>query len=496
MNFFQLKGGAESTLNDKYEIIKELAKTSYSTVYLVRHVALDAARVAKVILKAGQNAEAILKEAYLMKDLKHPDIPLIYDIEEDSVSICIIEEYIAGKSLREFIIDKPLPGIKSICRIGCDLCHILEYLHNYKGGIIHLDVKPDNIIIDSKGKVKLIDFGNAKSLGDKADNGMGSPGYAAPEQYEGKNIQAQADIYSIGMVLLFMADGGHIHMNMQNIRYSRIYPIIRKCTRHNPQLRYKSMELLRCDLERIIKKAEKEKSEHSYIINIAGTKHGCGTTHIALCMAHFFGQLGMRVVVADSAGNENIRQAALGGRLLPDGLFVNRNVHFLADYNNAVEIHTNPFDIAIVDCGVFCENNPLNGELFNMMPHDSEIINIIAAGAKYDIDGEKGMICKTDENCCVMVNLFDQKQFYEYTKYVVNFRRCYRIPCVYRWYGNVVCFEETMKDFVQDNMPFVSKKIKNNIKKEFENFLYEKFQSVRHKVKNLLQSCVSWRNQL
>ena len=121
----------------------------------------------------------ILKEASLIKNLKHPHIPIIYDIYEDDISICIIEEYISD--------------------IGVKLCNILEYLHNYQDGIIHLDIKPDNIIIDENNNVKLIDFGNALYGDESQQLSMLSPGYAAPEQYDNRQLTRSADIYSVGM---------------------------------------------------------------------------------------------------------------------------------------------------------------------------------------------------------------------------------------------------------------------------------------------------------
>ena len=146
--------------------IRDRAKTNHSNVYLVRHTALDTLRVAKVIRKADMDSDTILREARLIKNLKHSHIPVIYDIEEDDISICIIEEYIDGKSLRQYVNDETGAGgnlsVHEICRIGVELCCILEYLHGFNGnGILHMDIKPDNIMLDINGKVKLIDFDNA-----------------------------------------------------------------------------------------------------------------------------------------------------------------------------------------------------------------------------------------------------------------------------------------------------------------------------------------------
>lgn len=162
--------------------------------------------MAKVINKASCDKGHIIREASLIKNLKHPHIPVIYDIYEDDISICIIEEYISGKSLRDFVCESEKLDINQICDIGIKLCNILEYLHNYCGGIIHLDIKPDNIIIDDNNNVKLIDFGNSLYSYETNDQSMLSPGFAAPEQYQGAQPTKRTDIYSVGMVLKFMTD--------------------------------------------------------------------------------------------------------------------------------------------------------------------------------------------------------------------------------------------------------------------------------------------------
>ena len=114
---------------EKYEIIKELASSNHSKIYLVRHVILDVYRVAKIFTGSHEESERLLNEAHLIKNLKHPHIPVIYDIEqnigEDNDSICIIEEYIDGKSLRQYVNDETETNgcldIHEICRIGIEL---------------------------------------------------------------------------------------------------------------------------------------------------------------------------------------------------------------------------------------------------------------------------------------------------------------------------------------------------------------------------------------
>ena len=185
----------------KYRVLSTLGTGNSSTVYLAEHIRLNVYRAIKCIPKDTSLVSSPSSEATLLKDLNHPGIPIIYDIEEDDISICIIEEYISGKSLRSYINDTDNIKTSEICDIAVKLCDILEYLHNCDNEIIHLDIKPDNIIIDEHNNVKLIDFGSSIHKAGLTQAGMISPGYAAPEQYSGKELTYQTDIYSVGMVL-------------------------------------------------------------------------------------------------------------------------------------------------------------------------------------------------------------------------------------------------------------------------------------------------------
>lgn len=149
-------------ISEAYDIISVQAQTHHSTVYLVRHKKLDVLRTAKFVRKDTGGYMRILREADFLKILRHSGIPLIYDIAEDKDSICIIEEFISGKSLTEYVAEHRMLTAAQITDFVLQICDILEYLHSQGSkGMVHLDLKPDNILITDTGSVKLIDFDNA-----------------------------------------------------------------------------------------------------------------------------------------------------------------------------------------------------------------------------------------------------------------------------------------------------------------------------------------------
>ena len=159
----------------------------------------------------------ILREADFLKILRHSGIPLIYDIAEDKDSICIIEEFISGKSLTEYVAEHRMLTAAQITDFVLQICDILEYLHSQGSkGMVHLDLKPDNILITDTGSVKLIDFDNAVRMGERHATHYGSIGFAAPEQYHRLYQDCRADIYSLGMLILYM-DNGHVQCHAESL---------------------------------------------------------------------------------------------------------------------------------------------------------------------------------------------------------------------------------------------------------------------------------------
>ena len=149
-------------------------------------------------------AERFRREAIAAANLNHDNIVTVYDAIEDNGRQAVIMEFVDGESLRERLDREKTLSIKTVLSIGYWVCLALDAAH--KQGLIHRDVKPGNILIDIKKKVMLTDFGIAKVLDGEEDLTsenimMGTAKYLSPEQVRGDNLDARADLYSLGLVM-------------------------------------------------------------------------------------------------------------------------------------------------------------------------------------------------------------------------------------------------------------------------------------------------------
>lgn len=176
-----------------------------------------------------------------MKELRHPGIPLVYDLEEDEEHFYLIEEYLEGHSLYALIRDQGTLQDAEAIRYGLQICSLVEYMHSAcDPPILHLDLQPNNLMICG-GTVRLIDFDHA-SAGRAADRlgRYGTVGCAAPEQYDpDRTLDPRTDIYAIGAVLRFMLQGTLRTEDGQPYPLSKpLADIISRCMEKDMEKRY------------------------------------------------------------------------------------------------------------------------------------------------------------------------------------------------------------------------------------------------------------------
>lgn len=245
----------------KYRIIKLLGEGASGSVYLVKNLHLNRQEALKICTDTKENKQILSEEAKVLKQLKHPMLPVVYDLFEEDGLLCMVMEYVEGITLEIYLQQFGRIEEEKAISFAVSLSEVLEYLHKQKPEIIYRDLKPSNIMMLPDGTLKLIDLGAAyAAVHNQSKQGllMGTPGYSPPEQWNGGCICKESDIYALGMVLHEMLTGFRPISACQERRPAREYDrsisrsleqIIMKCTEERVEKRYHSMEQLRCDLQ-------------------------------------------------------------------------------------------------------------------------------------------------------------------------------------------------------------------------------------------------------
>jgi serine/threonine protein kinase len=198
---------SDSLITDRYQLKEEIGQGGVGTVYRAHDSLLDRDVAVKVVNKAslGDKTRArLLREAKAIARLNHPNIVVVFDAGEINDSPFIVEELVVGRSLRDH---HPIDLEESLFIIR-QICAALEHAH--ENGIIHRDVKPENVIIMPDGKAKLMDFSVAYSKVTTFSEDeviSGSLFYLSPEQALGQEVDQRADLYSLGVMLYELVTG-------------------------------------------------------------------------------------------------------------------------------------------------------------------------------------------------------------------------------------------------------------------------------------------------
>ena len=264
----------------EYRVDKLIGVGGMAEVY--RCVSLSSGRIValKVLKKEYNNNAEFLRrferEAQAVLTLSHENIVRSYSVGEDQGYHYIVMEYVSGSTLKSLIQKEGMLPVKQAVDIACQLLGALEHAH--ENGFIHRDVKPQNVLINTKGMAKLADFGiareaDASTMTFAGTNVIGSVHYISPEQARGEAVTAESDIYSMGIVLYEMITGQvpfqgdttvsialkHLQLEMRPpIQLRRHMPkalndVIMKATAKEPQQRYHSAAQMREDIQRAMR---------------------------------------------------------------------------------------------------------------------------------------------------------------------------------------------------------------------------------------------------
>lgn len=278
-----------SLVDGKYKILSEIGHGGMSVVYMAINEKANKTWAVKEVRKDGRMdfnivRRGLMAEIDTLKRLKHPYLPSIVDVIEDDETFIIVMDYVEGRSLDKILEEHGVQQESVVVEWAKQLCDVLGYLHSRTPAIIYRDMKPANVMLKPDGTVTLIDFGTAKNyeINYGETTGIGTIGYAAPEQYIGSGLgrtDARTDIYCLGMTLYHLLTGQDPCRNLisdtsiraVNPALSRgLDSIIRKCTAHQPEDRYQSCEELMYDLENyeILEPLYKKKQKRKFSIFI------------------------------------------------------------------------------------------------------------------------------------------------------------------------------------------------------------------------------------
>ncbi len=258
----------------QYEILNRISEGGMSTVFTARRL-LDGQTIALKVLREQyatdvEFVERFQREAKAVSELTHPHMVRVYDSGNDGDVHYIAMEYIEGENLKEYLRTRGRLEPEAAVSIAAQVCEALEFAHNH--GIVHRDIKPQNILLTRDGQVKVTDFGIARAASaatiTQTGTVLGSVQYLSPEQARGAIVGRAADIYGLGVVLYEMVTGQlpfdgdspvaiaikHIHQmpprprSLVPILPARLEGIILHAIAKSPYDRYRSAGELRSDL--------------------------------------------------------------------------------------------------------------------------------------------------------------------------------------------------------------------------------------------------------
>lgn len=255
-----------SLVDGRYKILSEIGHGGMSVVYMAINEKANKTWAVKEVRKDGKLdfntvRAGLMAEIETLKKLNHPNLPSIVDVIEDQDSFIIVMDYIEGRSLDVILEETGAQSEDNVVEWAIQLCDVFGYLHSRTPPIIYRDMKPANVMLKPDGNIMVIDFGTAKTydVNYGETTGIGTRGYAAPEQYGGLGrTDARTDIYCLGLSMYHMLTNVNPCVTLVTDKSIRavnpalsrgLDQIIIKCTQDNPNDRYQSCAELMYDLE-------------------------------------------------------------------------------------------------------------------------------------------------------------------------------------------------------------------------------------------------------
>ncbi|WP_018752839.1 serine/threonine-protein kinase [Paenibacillus sanguinis] len=379
-------------LAERYRVERLLGQGGMSRVYLAADLKLRGKvwAVKECLTRPGEPL-LVAREAELLISLNHHRLPRIVDFmdaDQDGYSY-IVMDFIEGVHLDRYVSAKAERlTVEELTRFGLQMLEGLQYLHNHQPPIVHRDVKPSNVLVDGKGQLRFVDFGIARMFAESKSEDtvqLGTLGFAAPEQYGGRQSDARADLYSLGAVLLYLGSGCRYSIWSQEAAsafrsqgYGPLLAIVSRLLKQNPEDRYSSAEMVITALQDAILHASDNLPEihrrpkqataaahplsgRTLVIAMLGVSSGVGTTSAAISLAHMLSRHFKRVALAEMDSKATAFQLLAGmseeerlsARPSPSSMFRISRVVYTKPCTRSefIELLTQGLDCVVCDLG-------------------------------------------------------------------------------------------------------------------------------------------------
>lgn len=386
-------------VSNRYRITEKLGEGGSGEVYKAFHIHLKTPWALKFVSSLDMNTQW---ELDILKNINHPAFPRLVDIISENEENILIFDFYEGPNVLNLISDKGKIEESVAINWALQITDALLYLHTcISEPIIYRDLKPSNIIVLPDNIIKIIDFGTARLY--KRENKddtvyLGTPGYAAPEQYGFGQTDIRTDIYNFGMTMFHMVTGEHPSfcndIEMQSLlKRSGVSDgfssIIQKCTAKDPDQRYLNFYEIKNALNSLSNKPVQKFEaigKNAVEISVSGTQSGVGATHFCFLFGMWLQNNGFKTAILDCCGNRDFQSLCdlvkKSGQVQKTGYF---NIRGLTVYPSMGDEKTDNFkradyDYILLDHGVL-------DEYVNTNMKRSDVRLIISPGADWKING-------------------------------------------------------------------------------------------------------------
>jgi len=384
-------------INGRYRIIESLGAGGSGKVYKAVHINLNTYWALKFIPSHEEFAE---NELEILKNLNHPVFPRLVDCIHEADNTILVYDYYEGPTLKQLIEQEGKIGQERVCRWAIQILDALSYLHaNSPTPVIYRDLKPSNLIVLPDESIKLIDFGSArlyKNNGSDDTVYLGTPGYAAPEQYGFGQTDERTDIYNFGMTLFHLLTGNH-PLNTETSMIgkqldaagvsNKLKAIILKCTEADPDRRYANTYEIKKAFIKMEPRSVRSvmlaaAGKNAVEISVSGVQNSAGVTHFCIMFGIWLQNHGFKTAVIEYCQNRDLlalckligkdsMQAKYGYyRIQGLSVFPSMDQEKIDSFKRA------DFDYVIIDYGVY-------DEYIAQMIRRSDVKLVIAAGADW-----------------------------------------------------------------------------------------------------------------